>query len=148
MAQGTLRTFEEFRRDLGLGVHNLNTDTFKISLHSVIPLVSAANPSYGDWTEVAGGNGYTTGGETLVTSYSEAAGTGNFVTDGSIITWTKNLSGPTDIRAAVIYNSTSVGDEAVAFVDMTDDGSTPISLQDGDITWDAEATLNRICAIS
>ena len=42
---------------------------------------------------------------------------------------------PTDIRTALIYNTTHAGtNDAIAYIDMTANGTTPISLQDGDIT--------------
>lgn len=150
MAQGTLLTYEEFRLDIGDGTHDLDGDSFKIALITTLPTVADGSPALGDYTEVAGGNGYTTGGAALTTTWTEAGGTADFKHTGGTITWTQNASGPTNIKAGLIYNiTTAVTGSAVAFVDFTgDNGTTAISLQDGDITWTPEASQDRIFALS
>jgi hypothetical protein len=148
MAQGTLTLFEEFALNIGDGTHDMDGDTFKIALITTLPTAADATPALGDYTEVSGA-GYTAGGETLTTTYTETGGTATFATNGATITWTQNGSGPTNIVAGLIYNDTAAGDPAVCFIDFTtDSGTTPVSLQDGDITWTAEATLNRIFELS
>ena len=133
MAQGTLVVFEEFRLFIGDKSHDLDADTFKIALITTLPTAAAATPDLADFTEVTGTN-YTAGGETSAATYVEAGGVGTF--DMADVSWTQNGAGPTDIVAALIYNTTHVGtNDAVAFIDMTTDGgSTPISLVDGDIS--------------
>lgn len=150
MAQGTLTVFEEFRKSIGDGTHDLDTNAFKIALITTLPLAADATPALGDYTEVAGGNGYTTGGEALTTTWTEAAGTADFKHTGGTITWTQNASGPTNIIAGLIYDTTTaVTGAAVAFIDFTTDaGSTAISLVDGDITWTPEAAQNRIFSLA
>ncbi len=139
MAQGTNLTFQEFILDIGNGVHDLSSDTIKVALLSAIPTITDANPSYGDWTECSNGGSYTTGGETLTgVTWSRS---GNVSTLDATLnpSWAAAASSPTDIRAAVIYNDTSAGKEAIAFLDMTADGSTPLSMVSGpiSITWGA-----------
>lgn len=135
MAQGTLTTFEEFRKYLADGSHDLDNDTFKCMLitNTTVPTAATATPDSADFTEVSGG-GYTAGGVTLTVTWTEAGGTATF--DSSVNpSWTQNGTGPTNIYYAIIYNSTHAGtNDAVAFIDMTTDGgTTPISLQAGDI---------------
>ena len=135
MAQGTLTVFEEFRLFIGDGSHDLDGDTFKIALITTLPVASALTPDLADFTEVTGTN-YAAGGEALATTtYTEVGGVAKF--DSSAVpSWTQNGAGPTDIKAALIYNTTHAGtNDAVAFIDMTTDGgTTPISLVDGDIS--------------
>jgi hypothetical protein len=148
MAQGTLTHFEEFPKALGDKVHDLANDTFKIALITTLPTAADVTPSLGDYTEVSGA-GYTPGGEALTVTWTEAGGVTDFKQTGGTITWTQNAGGPTNIIAGLIYNSTSVGNEAIAFVDFTaDGGSTPISLVDKNVTWKPEATQNRIFTLS
>lgn len=141
MAQGDLTLFNEFTEDIGDGTFNL-TQTFKIALITSAATATAgtATPALGDFTECTGGSGYTTGGESLTTTWSQAAGTATFDATGSpAVTWSQNGSGPTDIMQGIIYQVTT-GNPALAFIDMTTDGSTPISLQAGDITWEPNAS--------
>lgn len=148
MAQGTLTLFEEFSLQIANGTHDMDNDTFKLALITTLPTASQATPALGDFTEVSGA-GYTAGGQTLTTTWTEAGGTATFATDGSTITWSQNGSGPTNIVAGIIYNDTAAGDPAICFIDFTtDNGTTPISLQDGDITWTAEAAQDRIFTLS
>lgn len=148
MPQGTLTTYEEFRKTVGDGTHDMDGDSFKIALITTIPTAADATPVLGDYTEVSGTN-YTAGGEALTTTWTEAAGVCDFKHTGGTITWTQHASGPTDIKAGLIYNTSSaVTGAAVCFIDFTSDGSTAISLVDGDITWKPELAQNRIFTLS
>lgn len=140
MAQGTVYTFEEFRDYIGDGSHDLDNDSFSIMLlsntHNSTIAIANATPDSGDYTEVSG-TGYSAGGESVTVTWTEVGGTATFATT-SAASWTQNGSGPTDIRTALLYNTTHAGsNDAICYIDMTADGSTPISLQDGDITINA-----------
>jgi len=144
MAQGTLLTFEEFALFIGKDdTHDLDSDSYKFALLSVIPVVTLATPVWADVSanEVSGSN-YTAGGELLTTTWLEAAGTATFDATGvPAASWTQHATGPTNIKAGVAYNNTAVNKDLVCFVDMTTDGgTTPISLVDGDITWTPHAS--------
>lgn len=141
MAQGDLTLFEEMALNTGNGNIDLDTDTFKMALITTLPTASQTTPQLGDFTEVTG-SGYTAGGETLTTTYTESGGTTTFDATGTpAASWTQNGSGPTNIVAGLIYSDTSTGDLAIAFVDFTTDGgSTAISLQAGDISWTPNAS--------
>lgn len=136
MAQGTLLTFEEFRKNIGDGSHDLDTNTFSVILITTLPVVGAATPDRSDFTEVSTGGGYSTGGIALTgVTWTEAAGVATF--DSSLlVSWTASAGSPTNIVAALIVDDTHAGtNDAIAFIDMTTDGgSTPISLVAGDIS--------------
>lgn len=143
MAQGALTLFEEFSLNIGDGKHDLDTHVFKLALidNTLAPAASDVTPILADYTEVTG-TGYTAGGETLTITWTEAGGVATFDATGDpAASWTKNASGPNDIFYGLIYNDTEASDTCVAFIDMTNDGgTTPISLQDGDITWTPHAS--------
>lgn len=144
MAQGTLTLFDAFSLNIGDGTHDLDNDTYKIALITTLPNKNTVTPTLGDFTEVTG-TGYTAGGQTLTTVFTNTANVSVFRHTGGTITWAQNGAGPTNIVAGIIYNDTNVGKEAVCFIDFTTDaGTTPISLQDGDITWTPEAANQRI----
>ena len=107
------------------------------------PTITAADatPDSADYTEVTG-TGYTAGGEAITVTWTEAGGTATFEVTTATTTWTQDASGPTNINTALIYNTTHAGtNDAVAFMDMRDGGTTAISLQDGDITITWAANL-------
>ena len=146
MAKGDLVIFEEFASDIGLKLHNLDTDTHKLMLTSVaastgVAVASNASPSYSDFsgTEMASGSNYSTGGATVAsTSLVEASGVGTF--DGNDVTWSQDASGFTTARTAVLYSSTASASNAICYVDL---GSSNVSLVDGDVTvaWNASGIL-------
>ena len=147
MAQGTVTLFEEFSLKMADGTHDLasGTGTWKVALLSDVigTGITAADvdPDISDYTQVAGGSGYTTGGETILQTWTEAGGTATFEITTATTTWTQNGSGPTNINTALIYDDSLVGKNAIAFMDMRNAGTTAISLQDGDITITWAANL-------
>ncbi len=148
MAQGDLTLFNEFSEDLLGGIHDLDTGggTVKVALISTLP---AATDS-AVWATFSGnevsGAGYTAGGEEIASGMDVTVVSGaTYKWDSSVNpAWTQNGSGPTNVVAAVIYNDTAASDECIGFLDMTTDGgTTPISLQAGNIsiTWNASGIL-------
>lgn len=139
MAQGSVTTFEEFRKNLADGSHNLSSDTFKIMLvtNATVPTAADTTPDSADYTEVSGTN-YTAGGETVTVTWTEVNGTATFATT-TAAAWLQDNAGPANIYYGILYNSTHTGsNDAIAFIDLTADaGTTPISLIDGDITINA-----------
>lgn len=145
MAQGTLTVFEAFAETIGDGSHDLDNDTFKVMLISNqvggTPTIAADDltPDSGDYTEVVGTNyapgGGGTAGAALTVTYSQTGGACPFTVTSGTITWTQHAAGPTDIRTALLYNTTHAGgNDAIAFIDMTANGVDPVSLVDGNIT--------------
>lgn len=147
MAQGDLTLFNEFSSELLSSTHNLASggDTIRVALITTLPTASQTSPTLSDFTEVTG-TGYTSGGESIATGQSVTNVSGSTYRYDSTNnpSWTQNGSGPTNIIAALIYNDTDPSDKAIGFIDMTTDGgTTPISLQAGNvsITWNASGIL-------
>jgi hypothetical protein len=146
MAQGTFTLFNQFKEDMAEGFHNLETDSLKLAFTTLqaggTPTIAAtdSDPRWGagggtnlSSSEVSGTN-YTAGGNaTANNSVVESAGTVTFDADNPA-TWTQHASGPTNIKTAVLYNDTDSGKRVIGFIDMTGDGTSAISLVDGDIT--------------
>lgn len=99
----TFNKFNSFVEQLAEKVHDLGADTLKVYLSNTAPV--ATNTVKTDIAEIAGGNGYTTGGNTAaVTTSSQTSGTYKLVL-GDPATWTATGSvGP--FRYAILYNDT------------------------------------------
>jgi hypothetical protein len=83
---------------------------------------------------VTPGGNYSTGGPTIgSTTYSETTGTATF--DGSDISIAVNGSNPNNARWGIVYNDTSAGKEAVAFLDLG--GVTDLTAGTFTVTWNA-----------
>jgi hypothetical protein len=114
-----------FKVELLQAVHNFgptSPNTFKIALYTAAANIGASTTVYSSVNEVPNGNGYTTGGNTLVISVSPTSGnnTGGIPTAFTSFnnsTWT-NAS--FTCRGALIYNSTQ-GDKSVAVLDFGSD---------------------------
>jgi hypothetical protein len=88
------------------GLFNLGSDTVKAILSNVAPV--ATNAVYTDITEIANGNGYTTGGVSLtLTSSSQVSGLYKYIATITSPTWTSSGAGMATFRYAVIYDNTS-----------------------------------------
>lgn len=98
--------FHQFVADVASGVHQLQTGTshvLKIVLTNTAP--TASNAVLADITQVANGNGYTTGGISVGT-ITGAQSSGTFkLTGGTDPVWTASGAGFT-ARYAVLYNDT------------------------------------------
>jgi hypothetical protein len=94
--------FNSFVEDIAEKVHNLGADTLKIALTNTAPV--ATNTILGNITQIAAGNGYTTGGATVtITSSAQTSGTYKLVLADVTFTATGSM-GP--FRYAVLYNDT------------------------------------------
>lgn len=98
--------FNAFVYELTTGTFNFGTDVIKVLLTNTAPV--ATNTLYADvsGTELANGNGYTTGGATvtLVTN-SQTSGVEKYVGSLANPTWTASAGlGP--FRYAVLYDTT------------------------------------------
>lgn len=121
----TLVPFDDFAEQSALGVHNFGTDSFLVALTNTAPN-AAADDELVDITQIAAGNGYTTGGFAVANvTVSETAGDATISADdlviaasgGTMATW----------RYLVLYNGTSTGDKLVGYFDAGE----AISLADG-----------------
>jgi hypothetical protein len=97
---------------------NSSTDTYKAKLLSA-GTFDATNTTLAatGGTEVANGNGYTTGGATLANVTVTTVTTNDAKFDADDVTWA--ISGGTVTAvAAVLYNDTDANDPPVAFIDF------------------------------
>lgn len=109
--------FAQFNLDLGLKVHNLNTDTLKIMLSNTAPSATTGQVK-ADITEISAGNGYTAGGADSQNTFSLVSGVGTMVCTDVVLTASGGAIGP--FRWAVVYNDTpsSPAKPLVAFWDV------------------------------
>ena len=108
----------QFKRDVMLGLHDLDSDTIKIALFTSSASLGAATTAYASSgiNEVANGGGYTTGGVTLANaSVITNSTSGCFDSDDP--EWT---SATFTARGAMIYNDTE-SDLAIAILDFGGD---------------------------
>ncbi len=118
--------YQDFVEQLGLGTHQLSTDTLKLALFTATHTPAATDTVYTALTnQVANGAGYTTGGNTLTQTWAETAGTATL--DATDTSWTATTGGIA-YRYAVLYNDTAVGKNLIAYFD---EGST-ITIADGE----------------
>jgi hypothetical protein len=126
MAQGDFIIFNQWKKDLGLKIHDLDNDTFKLGLitNAVTPAANTADPRWGaggstnfSSNQVTPGGNYATGGPTLANpTLVESAGVVTW--DADNITISSSGSNPTNARWGIVYNDTATGKQAVGFVDL------------------------------
>tara|TARA_R100001198_G_C5080791_1_gene122395 strand:- start:82 stop:501 length:420 start_codon:yes stop_codon:yes gene_type:complete len=107
----------QFKRDVMLGLHDLDTDTIKVALYTSSATLGATTTAYATTNEVVG-TGYTAGGVTLANaSVITNSTSGCFDSDNP--EWT---SATFTARGALIYNDTE-SDLAIAVLDFGGDFS-------------------------
>ena len=99
-----------FKQQLLQGIHDFDTDTFKVALYTASADLNATTTVYTATGEVSG-TGYTAGGAATTTSVS-VTDTTAFVNFSNVV-WTAALTA----RGALIYNS-SKSNKAVAILDF------------------------------
>lgn len=109
----TFNKFQSFVEAVAEKVHNLGSDTLKVALTNTAPV--ATNTVLANITQVANGNGYTTGGTAAtISSSAQTSGTYKLVLADVVFTATGSL-GP--FRYAVLYNDTATNDELIGWWD-------------------------------
>ena len=117
--------YQDFVEQLGLEQHNLNTDTLCIALTNTTPVVTHTTLS--DITEIADGNGYSTGTHSVANSaYTESSGTGTLV--GDKVTITASGGAIAQFRYAVLYNNSNATDMLICYWDY----GSAVDLADGE----------------
>ena len=106
-----------FKEDLFQKEQDLDSDTIKIALYTSSASLGAGTAAYTTSGEVASGNGYTTGGETLTNPVIGTSGTTAYV-DFDNPEWT---SASFTTAGALIYNDTTAGDNAIAVLNFGGD---------------------------
>ena len=114
----TFTLCHEFIFSLGGSDIDLDSDTFKAVLTNVAP-TAAGSTVLTDITQIANGNGYTTGGVTLasVTWAETGSGTGIWQWTSADFSWTASAGSIATFRYVVIYDDTSASDKLVGFLD-------------------------------
>jgi len=153
MAGFTTAMPTSFKVEILQGVHNFTAstgDTFKLALAkataSVTGTYGAATTSYDNLTansdELANGNGYSTGGNTLISVTPVADGT-TAVCDFDNTTWT---SATFTTSGGIIYNDTAAGNPACAVLSFG--GDQQVSSGDFQIQFPAAAAATAIIRIA
>lgn len=119
--------FQKFVRDLGLGVHNLDTGALKVYLSNAAPNVSTHTVK-ADIADISAGNGYAAGGIDVTGVFAESAGTGTLTATDVVFTASGGAVGP--FRYAILYNDTPTS-PADPLIQYWDYGSA-ITLADGE----------------
>jgi len=140
-----------FKVELMTGRHAFGTtvvragtgaDTFKIALFTSSATLGATTTAYSSSDEVANGNGYTTGGNTLTVSQAPTSTSTTAWLDFTDSTWAASTI---TARGALIYNDTQ-GDRAVAVLDFGSDKSS--SSGDFTIVFPTADSSNAIIRIA
>jgi len=133
MAQGDLLTFNAARKNLS-GLLDLSNGTdFSLMLITTLPTANQTTPDSADFIECTVGGNYA-GPVDLVTTWTESGGVTTFDA-ADPAEWLAAAGSPTNIKAALIYSETALGEDALAFIDLTTDGgTTPVSMVDGKIS--------------
>ncbi len=112
--------FHSFARDIANGTIDLDTHAFKAVLSLTAPTVGT-NEVLADLTQIANGNGYTTGGVALASvTYAETGGgTGIWQWTCADFSWTASPADMAPFRYVSIYcdTPTSPADPLVAVLD-------------------------------
>lgn len=142
MPSSTFTFYQDYKEQLGKGVHNLASHTFKIALTNTAPDV-ATHAVLADITQISSGGGYTggAGGGLLLdsVSYTESGGVGTWIAADEVITASGGSIGP--FRYGVYYNDTATGDPLIGYVDY---GSS-ITLADTEsLTFDHTTSIHTI----
>ena len=100
--------FQAFVLNLGDGHFNFASDTLKIFLTDTGPSASQSPATYSSvsGTEIANGNGYTTGGAAVGSvGWSQTSGTATL--SGNAVSWTASGGAIAQFRYCVLYDSTT-----------------------------------------
>lgn len=115
---------------------NAAADTYKVMLCTSATFTAANTTLAGiTKTEVAGANGYTTGGATLGNVAVTTVTTNDAKFDADDVTWSAS-GGSITASYAIIYNDTDANDPPIAFIDFGASESAGAGT-DFKIVWDA-----------
>lgn len=128
--------FHAFIADRNNGVHNMASDTLKVALTNVAP-DAAADAVFSDISEIAPGNGYSSGGAELpVLSSAQVNGAYSLIPASDIV-WTAT-GDMAAFRYAVLYNDSAASKNLIAYYDK----GNQVSLKNGGtFTFDVGATI-------
>jgi len=120
----TFNKINSFVENVAEKVHNLGSDTLKVALTNSAPV--ATNTVLANITQIANGNGYTTGGtQATQSSSAQTSGTYKLVLADVLFTASGGSIGP--FQYAVLYNDTATNDELIGWYDY----GTPLTITSG-----------------
>ncbi len=130
----TFNKFNSFVEALAEKVHNLASDTLKVALSNTAPL--AANSVLADITQIANGNGYTTGGAQATQASSVQTG-GTYKLVLNDVTFAASGGSIATFRYVMLYNDTATNDELIGWYDF----GTAVNITNGNsFTVDFDAS--------
>ncbi len=102
----TATKFEQFVEDMAHKIHDLESDTLKVMLALTAPV--ATNTIKANLTDIAAGDGYTAGGDTVAQSvFTQVSGTYKLTLTDNV--WTATAGTFADFRYPALYNDTPAG---------------------------------------
>jgi hypothetical protein len=126
MAAISFTPYYSFTEKLAEKVFNLGSDTLKIALSNTAPTLTHTQLS--QVTQIAGSNGYTTGGEEVtISSSSQTTGTYTLVGTGTV-TWTADGGAMGQFRYVILYDDDATNDELIGYYDH----GSAVDLGEGD----------------
>jgi hypothetical protein len=118
MPSSTFTFFHDFAEQLGKGVHDFSSHTFKAALTNTAP-TAATDDELADITQISASGGYTAGaggGYTLDgVTWAQSSNVAKLTITDEVITASGGSVGP--FRYVVIYNDSATGDKLVGFLD-------------------------------
>ena len=129
-----------FKAELLGGIHDMDTDVFKIALYTSAATLGASTTAYSATNETTG-TGYTAGGNTLTGAVISSSGTTAWATFNNSTWSVATLTA----RGALIYNS-SKANRAVAVIDFGADKFA--SSGDFQVTMPVADAANAIVRVS
>lgn len=106
--------FNTFSGDMGKEIHDLPNDTIKIFLTNQLPL--ATNTVKANITEIAAGNGYTTGGIAVPVTWTNVGALWTLAGTSDSL-WTAAGGAIAQFRYVVAYNDSSPSKSLVSWYD-------------------------------
>lgn len=135
----TFIVFHEAMNNIGKGLIDFDSQTFKAALTNVAPSQSA-DDEFADITEISAGNGYAAGGFTLAVTWVETgAGTGIWRFDSDNPSWTASGGDIAAHQYLVVYENTSAQKKLLGFVNM---GSSAVIANGNTRTWNVAALVD------
>lgn len=110
----TLTEANAFSEDLGKAVHNLTTGVIKAYFSNTAITSAMANKAAFP-TELANGNGYTTGGLTATVTYTLSTAQCTLTLSVALVLTATGAVGP--FRYIAFYNDTAASDQAIGWFD-------------------------------
>lgn len=134
MAAENWKLHENAKEYIGDGTIDLDDDLFHMVLCTSSYSRALSDDTYGDLTEVANGNGYTTGGEALTSvTWGQTSGTATF--DCADVEWTASGGAITARYAVIVHVAAGTGlpqsTDKIVCSCLLDDTPADVTASDG-----------------